>query len=316
MLGSEPILSTLLRLHPGRAGRRAEVTDLDRLFVDSTALRAGSTAARTDLAERLRSLGPDIVGYARVRALWLALTVVQAGEGGWTRLGDACDDAGPRVEQLVRDALARLEDTNRARSATDALTVSLGTWCYSACVSPRRARSRPRAHELAAGGRAAARLRGARRPRSPLRGGRRRRLRPARARAGDRGRGQRSGLADRRLRAPRRGGRRRARAPLRPHPRDASGATRLGDGLGREPHELAGAAVDPARLQRPQPARLRATGVVHDVASRALLARRSGGRRHRGPGSARHERARSADGRRRRDRPDRRSDHRRERRRA
>ena len=130
VLGRESALGTLLRLHTERAPKGA-LDDLERLFVDSMTLTNVSAHDREQFAQRLRTLDRDILGYAQVQALWLALTIEPPTRRDWSWFSKLSDGACDRAAELVRDALARLSDPNRPRTAMDAMIVSLGTWSYA-----------------------------------------------------------------------------------------------------------------------------------------------------------------------------------------
>lgn len=131
VLGGEDLLALILRLHPDPAGTPSSATELDSLFVESLRFADRSSGSRSELSERLPTLDREIVTYAQMRGLWLAMTLDNVADGTWSLFSEVASDAAPQAAALVRQALARLGDPTRPRVAIDALTASLGAWCYA-----------------------------------------------------------------------------------------------------------------------------------------------------------------------------------------
>jgi hypothetical protein len=134
VLGDESMLAIILRLHPGSKGAPAAATDPESLFIDSLRFTDPVPIERSELSERLLSLDPDVLAYAQIRGIWLALILDPRITGAWSHFSSVAEDSASQVLTLTYGALRSLADHNRLRPAVAALTASLGTWAYALCV--------------------------------------------------------------------------------------------------------------------------------------------------------------------------------------
>lgn len=131
VLGDEDMLEIILRLHPGSTPSPAAMAEPESLFIESLRSADAAPAVRRELFQRLLSLDRDVLAYAQVRGIWLALTIEPVVFGNWSHFREVVADSAPRAAALVGEALRSLEDPNHPRAAGLALTASLGTWCYA-----------------------------------------------------------------------------------------------------------------------------------------------------------------------------------------
>lgn len=130
VLGDEDLLAIILRLHRGATAIPPAATEPESLFVESLRSVSHVSEVRQELAQRLMTLDPEIRAYARVRGLWLALTVDPVAVGSWSRFSSVSVDAADRVTAVLREALHLIGDPRRPRVVIAALTASVGIWCY------------------------------------------------------------------------------------------------------------------------------------------------------------------------------------------
>jgi hypothetical protein len=133
VLGEEDLLAIILSLHPDAVGAPPPATDPESLFIESLRFTdvAPAPAPRGELLGRLLTLDREIMSYAQVRGLWLALTLDPVIGREWSRFGEVSLGAASLAETLVWQGLEALKDISRPRTSVTAMTVSLGIWCYS-----------------------------------------------------------------------------------------------------------------------------------------------------------------------------------------